>query len=363
MQPAVNTLGPGELAHLLWAFERGIDPPEELLEPLPLVAVEDGQALLGDSRSLAVSFPLIVVVVGAGTGFKDRDDRDGPYDVALSETVSSPRAPWVRVGDLHTALHQLASNVAKAPLAAVTFIQLLRATAGASLQQGLAAESLAYSTLQGASEHGEWLASRRGIKARLSPSDIQSEPPVVATRSGGVLRVELNRPRVHNAYNSAMRDALCEVLSVAAVDTSTSLHLSGRGQSFCSGGDLFEFGSCRNPALGHLIRTRRSPARLLAALSDRTRAVVHGYCAGSGLELAAFASSVVADGDVTIWLPEISMGLIPGAGGTVSIPRRVGRSRAAWLGLSGERISTSTAVAWGLVDGWLTQNASSGGSL
>jgi enoyl-CoA hydratase/carnithine racemase len=59
---------------------------------------------------------------------------------------------------------------------------------------------------------------------------------------------------------------------------------------------------------------------------------------------------VVARPDTTFWLPELSRGLVPGAGGTVSVPRRIGRQRAAGWMLSGNRIDARTALAWGLVD-------------
>jgi len=59
---------------------------------------------------------------------------------------------------------------------------------------------------------------------------------------------------------------------------------------------------------------------------------------------------VMARPDTVIGLPEVSLGLIPGAGGTVSLPRRVGRHRAAWLALTGRTIDAATALAWGLVD-------------
>ena len=91
-------------------------------------------------------------------------------------------------------------------------------------------------------------------------------------------------------------------------------------------------------------------ARLLAACADRTRAEVHGACVGAGVELPAFAGRVVARGDARFQLPELRMGLVPGAGGTVSVPRRVGRQRAAWLALSGASVDAETALAWGLVD-------------
>ena len=77
---------------------------------------------------------------------------------------------------------------------------------------------------------------------------------------------------------------------------------------------------------------------------------LHGACFGSGIELPAFAAEVLADPSTAIALPEVSLGLVPGAGGTVSLPRRIGRHRTAWLGLTGAPIDAATALDWGLVD-------------
>jgi enoyl-CoA hydratase/carnithine racemase len=71
---------------------------------------------------------------------------------------------------------------------------------------------------------------------------------------------------------------------------------------------------------------------------------------GSGIELAAFTDWVVAAADSQIALPEIGLGLVPGAGGTVSLTRRIGRLRTAWLAFSGSTIDAATARTWGLVD-------------
>src|SRR6202012_1502506 len=97
--------------------------------------------------------------------------------------------------------------------------------------------------------------------------------------------------------------------------------LTGNGPSFCSGGDLDEFGTFTDPASAHLARTRHSPALVLDALTARfgraCRARVHGRVLGSGLEMAAFCGWVEAHGDSLLGLPELGLGLIPGAGGTV----------------------------------------------
>jgi enoyl-CoA hydratase/carnithine racemase len=119
---------------------------------------------------------------------------------------------------------------------------------------------------------------------------------------------------------------------------------------FCSGGDLDEFGTLPDPATAHAIRSTRHPARLLHALEPRVECVVHGSCVGAGVELPAFATRVVARPDASFRLPELGMGLVPGAGGTVSLPRRIGRQRTAWLALTGVAIDVETALSWRLVD-------------
>ena len=110
------------------------------------------------------------------------------------------------------------------------------------------------------------------------------------------------------------------------------------------------------PPPRHRLRLRRSAGRALAAVADRVVVRVHGACVGAGVELPAFAGRVIARPDATFRLPEVAMGLIPGAGGTVSVPRRIGRQRTAWLALTGTAIDAATAKEWGLVDE-LTESA------
>jgi enoyl-CoA hydratase/carnithine racemase len=214
---------------------------------------------------------------------------------------------------------------------------------------GVVTESMAYSTLQAGPEFARWLAER-GAAAMPDIAD-----PVRANRDGNTLRIAFNRPLRHNAFSTDARAALLEALTVAQLDPSIDeVVLTGNGPSFCSGGDLAEFGTFSDPASAHLARTRYSPALVLDALTARLgqacRAEVHGQVLGSGLEMAAFCGRVEARSDSVFRLPELSLGLIPGAGGTVSVTRRIGRWRTAYLVLSGRTIDTDTALAWGLAD-------------
>src|SRR5439155_24814131 len=102
-----------------------------------------------------------------------------------------------------------------------------------------------------------------------------------------------------------------------------------------AGGDLDEFGSFPDPATAHILRLRQSVGRRIEGVTDRVTAHLHGACVGSGIELPAFAGRVVAAESTRIALPELSLGLVPGAGGTVSLPRRIGRQRTARLALTG----------------------------
>ncbi len=237
--------------------------------------------------------------------------------------------------------------VARTPLAAMALVQLLRHGEGLGVEQALLAESLVYSMLQGGPEFTAWLAARPAATQR-EPS---GEPAVRVERDADRLQLTLNRPEQHNAYSAEMRDALVEGLQIALWDASiTEIVLRGEGPSFCSGGDLREFGTLPDPATAHAIRSTRNAARLLADCAGRLRVEVHGACVGAGAELPAFASRVVARADAFFQLPELAMGLVPGAGGSVSIPRRIGRQRTAWLALSGARLDAATALRWGLVD-------------
>jgi len=214
---------------------------------------------------------------------------------------------------------------------------------------GVVTESLAYSTLQAGPEFARWLAER-------GPTRVPNiADPVQAQRDCDTLRIRFNRPQRHNAFSTDARAALLEALAVAQLDASvTGIVLSGNGPSFCSGGDLAEFGTFADPASAHLVRTRHSPALALDALTARLgrscRAEVHGRVMGSGLEMAAFCGWIQARDGSVFGLPELGLGLIPGAGGTVSVTRRIGRWRTAYLVLSGRTVGADTALAWGLVD-------------
>lgn len=245
-------------------------------------------------------------------------------------------------------LRQLVVRIEQAPTAAMTLVQLLRATDGMSVGNALAMESLAYATLQSGAEFAHWLYTTR---KKAEPSVAEDGPAVLLDRRNDVLNIVLNRPGVRNEIGTAIRDGLVEGMRLAVVDRSISqVRISGAGKCFSIGGALGEFGLVDNPAAGHAIRSVQLPARWLSLCADRATASVHSACIGAGIEIPAFATRIIAHKNAFFQLPELTMGLIPGAGGCVSIPRRIGRQRTAWLAISGKRIDALTALNWGLVD-------------
>jgi hypothetical protein len=251
----------------------------------------------------------------------------------------------VTVNEGDAVLDRIAENVTDHPITATTLALLLRGQHHLSVGEGLVAESAAYSVLQSGPEFAAW----RGTRPPRVDED--AAPRVRVTREGDLLSITLARPERLNALDAAMRDELVEALTLATTASDIArVELRGEGRAFCAGGDLDEFGSRSDPATAHLIRLQRSIGRAIFGLNKPTVTYLHGASMGSGIELAAFTDWVVAAADTQIALPEIGLGLVPGAGGTVSLTRRIGRLRTAWLAFSGSTIDADTARTWGLVD-------------
>ncbi|MFF4113193.1 enoyl-CoA hydratase/isomerase family protein [Streptomyces sp. NPDC001714] len=269
-----------------------------------------------------------------------------PRDRLLT-TDAAGHPATVAVTDPAAEAEFLRARAAEQPQAALVLHQVLRMTGQLSVPHALDLESLAYSTLLGGAGFAGWLAARG---PRPAPPRATGDP-VVVRREDDVLRITLDRPERRNAHGAELRDALVAALDIAVWDdTVREVVLDGNGPCFSSGGDLDEFGTAPDLAAAHLIRTRAGAAARLHALGDRLTARIHGTCVGAGIELPVFAARVLAAPGTTVRLPELAMGLLPGAGGTVGIPRRIGRWRTLYLVLDGRAISAERALAWGLVD-------------
>lgn len=280
----------------------------------------------------------------------------GPNDGHDPRLIHLPPFPVIGIGDpdhpigarldcivaTGQAAEGMVRRILANPRAAAVTTGLLRILPGMESQAALEAESLAYGMLQASSEHLEWLGK--------GPYPGHGVLRVVTGRSDTVLDILLDTSD-GGAIDRGARDDLYEAFQLALLDDSIRrVVLRARGRSFCLGADLAEFGTTRDPALAHLIRSQTLPARLAEQCSGRLEVHVQGACTGAGLELAAWGSRIVAGPDAWFHLPELAMGILPGAGGCVSLTRRIGRQRTAWMILSGKRISARTALDWGLVD-------------
>lgn len=250
--------------------------------------------------------------------------------------------------DHEASLDTIIANIRHAPLAAMTLVQVLRVTEKLSPTRALRVESLAYSTLQAGPEFGAWSRANPPVAFSVSAD---SGSAVLIERHAERVDVTLNRPASRNAMSIEMRDGMVEALQLIVADASIErARFSGAGACFSIGGDLREFGTAADPASAHAVRSMRLPAAVLIHCAARTEFHLHSACIGAGIELPAFAGWVSAAPNAFFQLPEIHFGLIPGAGGCVSLPRRIGRQRTAYLALSARRIDAATALDWGLID-------------
>jgi enoyl-CoA hydratase/carnithine racemase len=318
----------------------------QVVEPLLIVDLDSPAEAVERAVRAAQSCDRVLIGVAAGGLDAARRELAAALDATLVPPDAAVGRELVGTPDPVAAAEMLHAAAAENPQAALALAEVLRA-GGLEVTAALDVESFAYSALLGGDEFARWLRSR-GPRPLPPPSP---QTPVLVDRSGDRLHITLNRPERRNAYGREVRDALVEALRLAVLDeTVQQVVLDGAGPSFSAGGDLDEFGTTPDLATAHFVRTRGGAGRLLHQLRDRAEVHVHGSCVGAGIELPAFAGRVIAAPGTTFRLPEVAMGLIPGAGGTVSIPRRIGRWRTLFMALSGRPVNVETALDWALID-------------
>jgi hypothetical protein len=281
------------------------------------------------------------ILVGIGRRGSAPTEVVEALDLYLS---TQPDRHAIVVGDPEREVARIESAVAANPVAALTMTWLLRSGTCLPVPAAVTMESATYSTLLAGGEFRSWLA------ARGAPREADRSERVDVTRTGDVLSIRLARPGRRNAVDAALRDALLEALLIAELDTSLRVLITGAGRTFSAGGDIDEFGTATDVAAAHLVRATASVGAAIWRIADRVTVRAHGVCIGAGVEVPAFASRFLAAPGTEFALPEVAMGLIPGAGGTVSIARRIGRHRTLWLALTGARVSADRAFEWGLID-------------
>lgn len=167
-----------------------------------------------------------------------------------------------------------------------------------------------------------------------------------------VREIELHRPDALNALSTAMARELIDVTTEtsAAPDVRAVLMTAAGDRAFCVGADLKE----RNAMSDDDLRAQRLVFRAafggVLHLPQPVVAAVHGFALGGGCELALSCDVVVADETAVLGLPEVTIGLVPGGGGTQLALRRLGSGRAADVVLTGRRIPAGEAASLGLID-------------
>lgn len=171
---------------------------------------------------------------------------------------------------------------------------------------------------------------------------------LIVSRQQRVLLLTLNRPAARNALNNALLTQLVNELEAAAIDTSISVCvITGNARFFAAGADLNEM--AEKDLAATLNDTRPQLWARLQAFNKPLIVAVNGYALGAGCELALLCDVVVAGENARFGLPEITLGIMPGAGGTQRLIRSVGKSLASKMVLSGESITARQAQQAGLV--------------
>ena len=173
-----------------------------------------------------------------------------------------------------------------------------------------------------------------------------------ARPAGGIAQITLSRPEAMNAISSAMAAELARTCAELAVAPDVRVVVLGAAgeRAFSAGADLKERAGMTDADIMRQRHAIRGVFGALLALPQPVVAAVHGFALGGGCELALSCDLVVADETAVFGLPEVTVGLVPGGGGTQLALRRLGPGRAADLVLTGRKVGIDEAMRFGLVD-------------
>ena len=176
-------------------------------------------------------------------------------------------------------------------------------------------------------------------------------PVLFSVDERGVATITLNRPERLNSINLEMRDLLWEYLAACReIEEVQVIIFRGEGRCFSAGADISEFGTAPSIMAARESRHRRDLWSELLHHRCLSIAAMHGYCFGAGLELPLCCDLRLAEDGATFALPEVTLGYIPSAGGTQTLPRLVPPGIAASMILTGEPVDCESALRWGLID-------------
>ncbi len=167
----------------------------------------------------------------------------------------------------------------------------------------------------------------------------------------GVAWLTLNRPNVLNAMNMAMRDEMWSAMAAVRDDPDIrAAVIRGAGdRAFSAGADISEFGTAPSYVDARRARQERDVWGAMLACTKPLVAAIHGFAFGAGCEMSLLCDIRIASEDATFALPEVTLGYIPSAGGTQTLPRAVPPGIARQMILTGQPIDAAAALRYGLV--------------
>ena len=178
------------------------------------------------------------------------------------------------------------------------------------------------------------------------------DPTVLLDTRDGIAWLTLNRPQVHNALNLQMRDELWVLLEALALDDTVKVVVfRGAGdRAFSAGADLTEFGTAPSYTEARRARVERDLWRRIAHFEKPLIAAIHGHALGAGCELSLLCDFRIASEDARLGLPETHLAYVPTAGGSQTLPRTAGLSRALDMILTAEPITARRALDYGILN-------------
>jgi enoyl-CoA hydratase len=184
-------------------------------------------------------------------------------------------------------------------------------------------------------------------------------PTILVERDGHLAHLILNRPEVLNAIDNTLASELTAASQSLSDDREIwAIILRGSGErAFSAGADLKARRDFTPEDWAHQRALLRKMFSALRAIPQPMIAAVHGYALGGGTELAMLADFVVASEEAVFGLTEVSLGIIPGGGGTQNLPRMIGRNRAKELIFTARRINAPEAHRLGLVNHVVSREA------
>lgn len=173
----------------------------------------------------------------------------------------------------------------------------------------------------------------------------------VVTVNNGVGVIALNRTKKLNALNGDIMGDLFRLMDIfEESDEVRAIVVTGKGKAFCAGGDIGQEAEMNTVAAFHggiegnrlMLRMEKCRLPIIAA--------INGFCLGGGLEMALACDMRFASDRAKLGLTEVTLGVIPGSGGTQRLPRLIGASKAKMMMMSGQKYSAAEALELGVVD-------------